>query len=223
LAVLSYPASVPELRAAFRKQLEDIEERVIELFPLVSEDMIVATEALLSSNSDGLRVVADREQRMDAIYAELEDLVNEEIALQSPVAKDLRLLLSVLRVLPELERSHDLVVQIAELATHTLGESLSPRARGLIQQMGETGSTLWEQARDAWTQRDATAAKLVEDRDEEVDSLHASLMAELASGAMTLPVTMDVTLVARFYERLGDHARNIARRVPYLAGQEPEG
>jgi phosphate transport system protein len=211
---------VAELRSAFRKRLEAIEERVIQLFPLISDDLTLATEAILGGSSDALRVVTDREQRMDAIYVELEKLVNEEIALQSPVAGDLRLLLSVLRVVPELERSHDLVVQIAELATHALGENLSPRARGLVRQMGDTGATMWEQVRDAWTQRDTSAAILVEVRDQEVDSLHASLLAELASGAMTLPVTMDMTLVARFYERLGDHARNIARRVSYLAGYE---
>jgi phosphate transport system protein len=220
---LSYPAGVPEFRTAFHKQLEVIEERVIQLFPLVSEDITLATQGLLGGRPDALRIVSDREQMMDAIYGGLEDLVGAEIALQSPVAVELRLLLSVLRVLPELERSHDLVVHIAELATHSLGENLSPRARGLVQQMGDTSSMMWEQARDAWTQRDATAAGLLEDRDEEVDSLHASLMAELASGAMTLPVIMDMTLVARFYERLGDHANNIARRVPFLAGNESGG
>jgi phosphate transport system protein len=214
---------VPELRTAFRKQLKEIEERVIELFTLVAEDIGLATEALLGDNPDALRVVVDRERRMDVIYGELEKLVDTAIALQSPVANELRLLLSLLRVLPELERSHDLVVQIAELATHTLGENLSTRARGLVQQMADTSSTMWEQARDAWAQRDASAAILVEARDQEVDSLHASLMAELASGAMTLPVAMDMTLVARFYERLGDHARNIARRVTYLAGFDFEG
>jgi phosphate transport system protein len=209
---------VRELRAEFRKQLQIIEERVMQLFPLVSEDMTLATEALLGGDTDVLRVIRERERTMDSIYGELEDLVGEEIALQTPVAGDLRLLLSLLRALPELERSHDLVVQVAELATHTLSENLSPRSCGLIKQMGETGSTMWEQARDAWTRRDAAAALRVEEKDEEIDSLHASLMAELASGSMTLPVTMDMTLVARFYERLGDHARNIARRVPYLAG-----
>ena len=214
---------MPQLRTAFHKQLKEIEERVIELFTLVAEDIGLATEALLGDNPDALRVVVDRERRMDVIYGELEKLVDTAIALQSPVANELRLLLSLLRVLPELERSHDLVVQIAELATHTLGENLSTRARGLVQQMADTSSTMWEQARDAWAQRQASAAILVEARDQEVDSLHASLMAELASGAMTLPVAMDMTLVARFYERLGDHARNIARRVTYLAGFDFEG
>jgi phosphate transport system protein len=210
---------VAELRSQFRKQLELLEERVIELFLMVSEDMDLATDALVTGKVDLLRIVSGREKTMDAIYGELEQLVDEQIALQAPVAGDLRLLLSLLRILPELERSHDLVVQIAELATHTLSENLSSRSRGLVRQMGDTGCAMWQQAQMAWTQRDATAAELVEARDQEIDSLHASLMAELASGVMTLPVTMDMTLVARFYERLGAHARNIARRVPYLAGR----
>lgn len=210
---------VAELRRTFRKELEDLEQRVIELFPIISEDMTLATEALLDGKADRLRIVTGREQEMDTIYAELEQLVAQEIALQGPVAADLRLLLSVLRTLPELERSHDLVVQIAELATHTLSQSLSSRARGLVRQMADTGASMWQDAQAAWTQRDAIAAELVEMRDQEIDSLHASLLAELASGAMSLPVTMDMTLVARFYERLGDHARNVARRVPYLVGE----
>ncbi len=68
-------------------------------------------------------------------------------------------------------------------------------------------------------QRDPTAAEALDDRDDDLDSLHAALTAELASGTMSLPVTMDMTLVARYYERLGDHAVNIARRVVYLAGR----
>jgi phosphate uptake regulator len=79
----------------FVNKLEVIEERVIQPFPLISEDMTLATQALLGGNADALRIVTDREQRMDAIHVELDKLVNKEIALQSPVANDLRLLLSV--------------------------------------------------------------------------------------------------------------------------------
>ena len=77
------------------------------------------------------------------------------------------------------------------------------------------------QAADAWYQRDRSAAAALAERDDEMDDLRASLIAELASGQMAIPVTMEMTLVARFYERLGDHAVNIARRVIYLAGSEP--
>jgi phosphate transport system protein len=77
---------------------------------------------------------------------------------------------------------------------------------------------MWRQAADSWYQRDRSVAAKLDERDDEMDELYASLIAELASGRMTLPVTMEITLVARLYERLGDHAVNIARRVAYLAG-----
>ena len=205
-------------RQEFERELEAIETKVIELFAMVAEDLPGATDALLTGNGEVLKVLAEREQLVDALYPEIEKLVNREIMLQAPVASDLRFLLSVLRIAPELERSHDLVVQIAARANHVLGADLSPRSRGIIERMGDLASSMWRQAADSWYQRDQSAALVLEERDNEMDELHASLIAELASGRMALPVTMEMTLVARFYERLGAHAVNIARRVVYLAG-----
>jgi phosphate transport system protein len=210
-----------EHRQEFQLALEAIEAKVIELFALVAGDLAGATDALLTGNNEIVKVLLEREQVIDALYPEIEELVNREIALQAPVASDLRFLLSVLRIVPELERSHDLLVDIARLADHFIGENLSPRSRGLVQRMGDLVSDMWRQAADSWYQRDRSAAAALGERDDEMDELHASLMAELASGQMSLPVTMEMTLVARFYERLGDHAVNIARRVIYLAGSLP--
>jgi phosphate transport system protein len=79
---------------------------------------------------------------------------------------------------------------------------------------------MWSTCASAWYQRDREAADALEEQDDDMDSLHGALMAELASGRMSLPVAMDMTLVARYYERLGDHAVNIARRAAYVAGPE---
>jgi len=213
---------VVEHRQEFERELEAIEAKVIELFAMVAEDLPGATQALLTGNAQVLQMLNEREQLIDALYPEIEELVNREILLQAPVASDLRFLLSVLRIVPELERSHDLVVQIASRANHLLGEDLSPRTRGLVERMGILASDMWRQAVDSWYQRDRSAALALEERDDEMDEFHASLLTELASGRMALPVTMEMTLVARFYERLGDHAVNIARRVVYLAGPATE-
>jgi phosphate transport system protein len=152
-----------ENRQEFQHDLETIEGKVIELFAMVAEDLPGATQALLTGNTEVIQVLTERERAIDALYLEIENLVNREILLQSPVAADLRFLLSVLRIVPELERTHDLVMQIVSRANHVLGGDLSPRCQGLVARMG-------------------------------------------------------ITLVAHFYERLGDHAVNIARRVIYLAG-----
>jgi phosphate transport system protein len=212
--------AVSEPRATFHEELRTAEGKVVQLFAYVAEDLAVATEALLSSDVDALTVISERESIIDALYREVEGLVNAQLALQGPMASDLRLLLSVLRIVPELERSHDLVVHIAEHATHSLGGELSPRSRGLVQTMGDTAVEMWNQATNAWFQRDGGVADALEERDDGMDGLHSALMAELASGKMSLPVAMEMTLVARYYERLGDHAVNIARRVISVA--EPE-
>jgi phosphate transport system protein len=119
---------------------------------------------------------------------------------------------------PEARPGRDQPVGVQVATRGRIEVDLSPRSRGLIEQMGGVASDMWRQAVDCWCQRDRSAAAALDERDDEMDELYASLMAELGSGRMTLPVTMEMTLVARFYERLGDHAVNIARRVVYLAG-----
>ena len=205
-------------RQEFDRELGDIEAKVIELFNMVAEDLPRATDALLNGNSEAVRALAERDRVIDGIYPEIEELANHELLLQQPVASDFRLLISVLRVVPELERSHDLIVSIARRGSLVLSQDLSARSRLLIEHMGNLAAEMWRAAVDCWCERDSAAAVALGERDDEMDELYAGLMAELASGEMTLPVTMQLTLVARFYERLADHACNIARRVIYLAG-----
>jgi phosphate transport system protein len=205
-------------RQEFERELEAIETKVIELFALLAEDLPRATQALLTGNNEILQVLAEREQLVDALYPEIEELVNREIVLQAPVASDLRFLLSVLRIVPEIERSHDLLMHIAAQSNHILGGDLTQRSRGLVDRMGNLAADMWRRTADAWYQRDRSVALALIDLNEDMDDLHASLVAELASGQMALPVTMEMTLVARDYKRLSAHALNIARRVVYLAG-----
>lgn len=205
-------------RDEFDRRLEDIEARVIELFALVADDLPRARDALLSSSPDAVQLVAEREVAVDALSGQAVDVVARAILLQAPVASDLRFLLSVLRVAPEIERSHDLVVQIASRAGAALGTQLSPRARELSGQMGDRASDMWDRAARAWYGRDRGAAPVLAGCAEELERLHASLTAELASGRMALPAVMEMTVAAHCYRRLGAHAVNITRRVAYLAG-----
>jgi phosphate transport system protein len=119
-----------ELRKEFHQELQAIEGKVVELFALVGEDLAIATGALLNSDAGALKVVAERQASIDGIYGELELLVNRQLVLQAPVADDLRLLLSVLRILPDQDRAHRLTLHIAEQATHVLRDDLSLRSRG---------------------------------------------------------------------------------------------
>ena len=208
-------------RQEFHHELGDVEANVVDLFTMVAEDVARAGDALLNGNTEVARALAERDRVIDALYPQIEELADREILLQQPLASDFRLLVSVLRVVPELERSHDLIVEIARRGNLILSQDLSADSRGLLEHMGNLASEMWRAAADCWRERDRSAAVALDKRDDEMDELYASLMAELASGGMTYPVTMELTLVARFYARLADHALNIARRVIYLAGHAP--
>ena len=190
-----------EHRQEFDNDLEAIEGKVIELFAMVAEGVPVATRALLNGDNEAYLTLAERDRAIDALYVEVEGLANREILLQAPVAADLRFLLSVLRIVPELERSHDLVVHIAASAGHLVDDDLTARAKGLIARMGDLASEMWRQAADSWYQRDRAAAAALAERDEGLDELHGSLVAELAAGPTAVPVAMEMALIARDYER----------------------
>jgi phosphate transport system protein len=210
--------AVGEPRQEFERELEAIEGKVIQLFAMVGEDLSEATQALMAGNGEVFAILAERDQEIDALYREVEGLVQREILLQAPVAADLRFLLSVLRITPELERTHDLIVQIAASAGNASAAGLSPTGLAMLTRMGELAAEMWGQTSDCWYQRDGSTAGRLATEDQEMDDLHARLHVELAAGGMPIPAIMELTLVTRFYERLGAHAVNVARRVIYLAG-----
>ena len=212
---------MPEQRQEFQRELDDIDAKIIELFALIAADLARATDALLNGNNEVVKVLAEHELVIDLLCSEIEKLVKTAILLQAPVASDLRFLLCVLRILPELERSHHLVVQLASRANHIRSADLSPRSRELVERMGNLASDMWRRTADSWYQRDHSAAAALAERDNEMDELHASLIAELSSGRLTLALTIEMTLMAPLYESLSDHAVNVARQVIYIAGSGP--
>jgi phosphate transport system protein len=109
---------------------------------MVVEDLAVATAALLGGCREIAGVLAARDRLIDARYVEIEDLAVREILLQAPVASDLRFLLTVLRVVPKLERSHDLVVQIASRAPRIQSEELPRRVAGTARQMADLAAVM---------------------------------------------------------------------------------
>jgi phosphate transport system protein len=209
---------MPEQRQKFQRELDAIDAKVIELLSLVAPDVLRATHALLSGDNEGLKLLGEHELVAGLSCPEITRMAEKAVLLQAPVASDLRFLLTVLRVVPELERCHCLVAQIASRANRIRSDGFTPRSRGLVERMGHIASEMWRQAADSWYQHGYSAAAALAERDDGMDELHASLMAELAVGRMTPPVTIEMTLVAHFYERLGDHAASIIRQTVYLQG-----
>jgi phosphate transport system protein len=202
-----------ELRIGFHRDLDAIDQKVVRLFALVSEAVAAANEALLGDDAEALAAVRRGETTIDELMAEIEADIERLLLLQAPVAGDLRYALAIIRIVPELERSGDLAEHIATRAGSGLAAQLTPSARGMVERMGSVCADLWRAAADAFADRDAAAGDALEAADDELDDLHTALTSELLSGAIDGAVAADATLVARFYERLGDHAVHIAQRV----------
>jgi phosphate transport system protein len=205
-----------ELRLAFQRDLRTIDDKVVQLFALVAEGLARATDAFLSGDRDAARDLVAKDKLIDSLYHDVEDLVQHQFALQAPMARDLRFLLTVLRIVPELERSHDLAEHIAKAATRGLPSELPPRVRGLIDEMGRVGVEMWRASATAYLDRDAAVADSLEHADDELDDLHVSLTAELVSGQLTVTVATEMNRSAPYDERLAYHAVNVAKRVRFL-------
>jgi phosphate transport system protein len=194
---------------------DPVAARMMQLFALVSEALAGATDALLGMDASRGFAVVEGDQAVDDLTAEVELMVWRQIEDDATPGTALRHLVGTLLILPELERSGDLAEHIAQRAVTNLGAEMSPLSRGIVQRMAEVALGMWRDAADAYADRSARSLALHED-DEEIDILHDRLTREVAAETMPTAISAQVTLLARFYERLGDHAVNLARRVEML-------
>ncbi len=192
---------------------EDLHPQIVRTFALVGEAIAGATHALLANDRELAKRVVEQDIIIDDIVDELVSTVEERLLETAPLdVTGRRDLLILLRILPEIERNGDLAEHVARRAARGLGSEMSPRSRGLIERMGEVASTIWREATDVIIDGKSGSVGFIEDIDDELDDLHVSLTAELTSGSMSVPVAVEVALIARFYERFGDHCVNLARR-----------
>src|SRR5947208_8148079 len=147
-----------DIRVEFHRDLEEIDQKVVQLFALVAEGVAKATDAFLANDREAAASMADADAVIDALYCDVEELVQRQFALQSPMARDMRFLLSVLRIVPELERSGDLAEHIAARAMRGVSDSLTPPIRGLIEQRGRVRTQNRRRAAGGYVDRDADRA-----------------------------------------------------------------
>jgi len=210
----------PSLRSAFRSELEDIRVTIARLAAQLTEDTMRATDVLLRQDvfTAERMIVADAE--VDARCVDVSNRCYRLLALEAPVASDLRQVVADLRIVAEIERSSDLAVNICKAARRLHGHALSPRLRGLIRRMGEQAARLFAEASESYLLRDAVRAAAISDLDDDLDDLQREFVAEILGAhddeTIGLQVAVQLALVARYYERIGDHAVTIGERVRYL-------
>ncbi len=216
-----------ELRKTFHQELDAIRDQVIRLGASVIEAVPRATGVLLSGDLEGADYVVQSDDEIDARTIEIEDQCFQQLALQAPVAGDLRQLVSIIKITGELERSADLAVNICKGARRIYGHDIDPVLRGLISKMSEQAQQLFISAINAFETSDAAKAAAIDDMDSFLDGLHRQFIQEIfechARGKMDVQVAVQLAIIGRFYERIGDHAVNVGERTQFiLTGFVPE-
>jgi len=216
-----------ELRRTFHQELEALRGEVLLLGASVIEAIPRATGVLLSGDLEGADYLVQADDEIDARSVDIEDRCFRALALQAPVARDLRELVAIIKISGELERSADLAVNICKAARRIYGHPIDPVLRGLISKMSEQAQQLYIAAMDAFETNDAPKAAAIDDMDSFLDGLHRQFVQEMfevhSREQIELSVAVQLAVVARFYERIGDHAVNVSERTRFLlTGWKPE-
>ena len=189
-----------------------VDRAMLVLYASVVESLGWATVALLDQDVElAEKVIAD-DRTVDERASELTGLIKDRLSEATVEPDELEDLIAILQMVPELERSADLAEHIAQRGRQGLGGHISPRSRGLIQSMCDAGIRMWQLSSRAYAERSRDLGFEINEADDELDNLSADLLREGAAGGVEPAVAAEIALIARFYERLGDHAVNLARR-----------
>ena len=204
------------MRTAYHERLDDMVEQLGKMTRLVASAMSRANNALLDADIEVAEKVITSDVHVDQMREELDAEVISILALESPVAGELRLVVAVLRISATLERMGDLAVHIAKVARLRYPESAIPaELRGTLLEMGQIAELVVQKAGSALVSRDGSVFEQIERDDDRMDALHRKLFTLILDDSWEHGVegAIDVTLISRYYERFADHAVSVARRV----------
>ena len=215
------------MRNAFHDDLEKITDQLVEMTRLAGSAIARATTALLDADIHLAESVIAADDELDAIRVELDALSIDLLSRQQPVATDLRVVVTSMRMSSDLERMGDLARHIAKVARLRYPASaVPPTLVPHILRMGQVAERIVAKAGSVIASKDTGAALSLERDDDAMDELHRQLfetiLRDSGEGASDLPreTLVDLTLLGRYYERFADHAVSVAQRVVYLVTGE---
>ncbi|MDQ6852602.1 MAG: phosphate signaling complex protein PhoU [Actinomycetota bacterium] len=216
-----------DARKSFHEALDELRIDVIRLAALTTEAIAGGTQAFLDADLAAAEQVIENDDDIDELTHSIEDRCYLLLARQQPMASDLRTVVAVLRIVHELERSADLMVNVAKTTRRLYPHSVDPKLRGIIQRMGEQAGTQTRVAIDAFADADPSAAAALADMDDTMDDLTKSLFRYILGSASgeeeTVLQAVQLALVGRHYERIADHSVTIAQRVGFMVtGEHPQ-
>ena len=209
-----------QTRKGFHAEIDEISDLIVQLAARASDAVARATDALLKYDLAEAQQIIDDDDHIDVAAIEIEEKCQSLLALQQPMAGDLRQILAAMWITGELERTGGLACNICKGARRMFRTELPPRLRGLIAEMNEEAIRLIRLSVDSYSEHDAALASALHDIDDRLDSLHRTFVKTLLESSRThdldVQPSMQLALIARYYERIGDHAVNISDRVRYM-------
>lgn len=216
-----------ELRSLFHENLGAVRAEVVRMCAMVTEMIPRATDAFLNNDLEAAQRLIDDDDLLDAVSVNLDTMCTQLLALQQPMATDLREIVAAIRLNPEIERSGDLVVNIAKATRRMFGTDYDPKIRGLITKMSEEAQRMFRLAGEAYDGRDVALGAALDDIDDRLDEyaneLIALILEDHKSHGVEPQTSIQMALLGRFYERVGDHAVNVGEWVRFIVeGWTPE-
>jgi phosphate transport system protein len=207
------------MREAYHVELEQLADHLAAMSVQVADAMERATRALLEADLSLAEQVISDDSKVDDARAQCEEQAYALLALQAPVATDLRTVLAAIHAAESLERMGDLALHVAKAARRRHPEPVLPESvQPYFAEMGEVAVKLARQVEQVIHSKDVEAAKTIESDDDQVDDIHRHLFTVLMDREWPhgVAAAVDVTLLGRFYERYADHAVSVAKRMIFV-------
>ena len=213
------------MRTAYHEQLDALTEQLAEMCRMAGIAMERATQALLQADLVMAEQVIGDHEKIVATSARAEEAAFVLLALQAPVAGDLRSIVSSIQIVADVERMGALALHVAKIARRRHPQHALPEeVNGYFAEMGRLAVDLANSARDVLQSRDPEQARRIREEDDAMDDLHRHLFSVMMDRDWKhgVAAAVDVTLLGRFYERFADHAVEISRRVIFqVTGRLP--
>lgn len=207
------------MRQVFQQSLRDVQNRLVEIAELVEQSIDNATQAFSGSDASLAEQVIDAGEQIEQLAYELDQQTIDILALQQPVASDLRLMVGALRMSSSLERMADLAQHIAQLARYRYPESAIPKGLGkTFVRMGALDVEMAQKLTELLRNQNEELIDEIRDLDDDLDKLHAKVFEKVLSDKVAEnPVAVvDSTLASRYHERFGDHAVSVAKQMRFF-------
>ena len=214
------------MRNRFDQQLAELNNHLLEMGAMIEKSIENATQALIRQDVEAANAAIAMDHEVDQKEREIESLSLKLLLQQQPVARDLRLISAALKMITDMERIGDQAADISGLVIYIADE---PYFKELIHlpRMGEKAIQMVRGSIDAYVTKDLKLAREVMDMDDEIDELFDivknELIEQLRSDAASSSQAIDLLMIAKYYERIGDHAQNIAEWVEYALTGKHKG